>query len=216
MHSIATLLQSDIITFVQTIGYLGLFTIALFESGIIIGMFMPGDSMLFASGFLAAHGYFSLPILIPLFVSASTLGNVLGYWFGARVGDALAKRPDSLLFKHRYLEQTERFYARYGPKAIVLARFMPVVRTFSPILAGAGSMRFSTFMRYNVIGAVLWGTSIPILGFMLGGIVPGHLITPLLLGIVILSLVPGVVEYVRQRRIGDTLRAGPGRAGPIL
>lgn len=200
MESLYALLQSDIISFVQTIGYIGLFTIALFESGIIIGAFMPGDSMLFASGFLSAHGYFNLWVLIPLFAIASTAGNAIGYWFGAWMGDALSHRPDSLFFKHKHIEQTKLFYARYGPKAIVLARFMPIVRTFCPVLAGVGSMRFSVFMRYNIIGAVLWSTSLPVLGFLLGGIVPEYFVTIIILAIIVLSLLPALVEYLRSRR----------------
>lgn len=199
MNSVISLVQSDIISFVQTIGYLGMFAIALFESGIIIGAFMPGDSMLFASGFLSAHGYFSLYILIPIFILASTIGNMFGYWFGAMMEHALANRPDSLFFKRKHIEYTERFYAQYGPKAIVLARFMPVVRTFCPILAGVGSMRFPVFMLYNIIGAVLWGASLPILGFLLGGIVPEEFVTVIIIVIIVLSLLPGLVEYLRAK-----------------
>ncbi len=142
----------DPIAIIKTGSYLGIAIIVFAESGLLFGIFFPGDSLLFAAGLLSGGGILSLAPLIILVVFAAILGDSVGYWFGANVGVNFFKRKDSLFFKQEYLKRTERFYQLYGGRAVVLARFVPIVRTLAPILAGIGSMKYFTFLRYNVLG----------------------------------------------------------------
>lgn len=193
--------HGNIMQLLQQIGYAGMFAIAFLESGVIIGAILPGDSMLFISGLLSAHGYFKLPVLLMVFVSAGILGEVFGYYFGKYVGHALYRWEDGIIFKKRYLATTHEFYEKYGARAVFFGRFMPVVRTLVPILAGVAEMRFSTFMTYNVLGALVWGGGIPLLGYLLGDKVPGaeNYLLPIIVLIVGLSLLPALIEFVRSR-----------------
>ena len=146
--------QLDPIAMVKTGSYLGIALIVFAESGLLIGIFFPGDSLLFAAGLLSAAGFLSVGPLIFVVVIAAIIGDSVGYWFGAHVGTPLFKRKDSFFFKQEYLKRTERFYQTYGGRAVILARFVPIVRTLAPVLAGIGSMTYGTFLRYNVLGLV--------------------------------------------------------------
>lgn len=192
----------DLITLIETIGYIGLFGIVFAETGLFLGFFLPGDSLLFVAGFLAGQGLFSLPVLIGgLFVSA-VLGNLLGYEFGKRVGPRLFSREDSLIFKKAHALRAQGFYEKHGAKTIVLARFMPIVRTFAPIIAGIGKMHYPAFVAYNVLGAVLWTTMLVLLGYFLGSVIDvDKYLLPIVLLIVFLSFLPGITAYFKEQRL---------------
>ena len=182
----------DPVALVKAGGYVGIALFVFAESGILLGIFLPGDSLLFAGGLLAAAGFLHILPLAILVILAAILGDSVGYWFGAKAGDAFFTRPDSRFFKKEWVERTERFFETYGGRAIILARFVPIVRTIAPILAGVGSMRYSRFLSYNVIGGALWGAGVTLLGYFLGTLIPGseRYILPLSLIIITLSLLP--------------------------
>ncbi len=196
------LLHLDLFTVIQTAGYLGLFAIIFAESGLFFGFFLPGDSLLFTAGLVASQGTLNIVLLIVLLAIGAILGDNVGYWFGAKVGSALFRREDSYFFRKKHLERTREFYARYGPRAVVFARFVPVVRTFTPILAGVGTMPYQTFLRYNLLGGLLWTSGITLLGYFLGGIIPNleSYLFPVVLGIIILSFLPVAWEVWKQRK----------------
>ncbi|TND10674.1 MAG: hypothetical protein FD123_316 [Bacteroidetes bacterium] len=173
------------------------------ETGLLIGFFLPGDSLIFISGMMCARGIIDTPvyILIPLVILAAVTGNIAGYWFGRRVGPALFKRDDSLIFKKRYIETTRSFYERHGGKALILGRFLPIIRTFAPILAGVIRLDFRKFMWYNVAGAVLWITSFTLLGYFLGNIpwVQKNL-GYIVIFLIIITLVPVIQTWRKERK----------------
>ncbi len=186
----------------ETFGTIGLILVIFAESGLLFGFFLPGDSLLFTAGLLASQGELSLPvILVGCFVAAVT-GDQVGYAFGHRVGPALFRRPDSRFFKQEYVEKAQEYFERYGAKTIVLARFVPIVRTFAPIVAGVGSMRYRTFFIYNVVGGLLWAVGVTTLGYVLGETIPDidKYLLPVIVGIVLLSALPIGIEILRARR----------------
>jgi membrane-associated protein len=199
---LVALSQFDTVAMLQAGGYIGITTIVFAESGILLGIFLPGDSLLFAGGLLAGTGFFSFPLLVMLVVVAAILGDSVGYWFGAHVGQKLYDHPDSWFFKRKYLTRTEAFYAKYGTRAVILARFVPIVRTLAPILAGTGGMRYATFLRANIVGALLWGVGMTSLGYFLGSLIPEseHYVIPISLGIIFISFLPFLIEILRERR----------------
>jgi membrane-associated protein len=189
---------------ISTFGLIGVLVLVFAESGLLIGFFLPGDSLLFTAGLLVAGGtYLHQPLwLMCLLVSiAAVAGDQTGYLFGRRFGPALFRRPDSRLFKQENLTRARDFFAKYGARSIVLARFVPIVRTFTPVVAGASHMRYRTFVSYNVIGGTLWGCGVTILGYFLGqvGFVKSN-IEFILVGIVALSVIPIGIELLRARR----------------
>ncbi len=187
---------------IQLVGYPGLFAVVFLESGVFFGFFLPGASMLFTAGLLASHGIFNVWILIPLVTSAAILGDNAGYWFGAKVGIKFFERPDSRFFRQEHLLRAKAFYDHHGFLAIVLARFIPIVRTFAPIVAGIVHMRYQTFVVYNIAGALLWGSGVTFLGFYLGEKIPGidTYLTPIIGAIIILTCIPLAREYFKQRK----------------
>ncbi|OGG45284.1 hypothetical protein A2673_01650 [Candidatus Kaiserbacteria bacterium RIFCSPHIGHO2_01_FULL_50_13] len=187
---------------VQIVGYPGIFAIVLAESGLFFAVSLPGASLLFTAGFLASQGYFNIWILTALVMIAAILGDTIGYWFGAWVGPKLFYNEDSRFFKKRYVDQTRRFYEKYGTRTILFARFVPIVRTFAPILAGVGEMEYKKFLFYNILGAVLWGGGFTFGGYLLGEVIPGieHYILLVVLAIIVVSMMPLVVEWIRHRR----------------
>ena len=192
----------DLIEFIKTIGYLGLFGIIFAESGLAIGFFLPGDSLLFTAGLLASQNFLNIWILIIILAIAAILGDNIGYWFGAKVGPALFRREDSKFFRKSHIERTRRFYEKYGPRAIILARFVPIVRTFTPILAGVGNMNYRLFLRYNIIGGLLWSVGITLLGYLLGASIPEaeHYLPAITIIIIIFSILPFAFEFIRNKK----------------
>lgn len=158
----------DLVKLIETVGYAGLAFIIFAESGLLFGFFFPGDSLLLTAGLLASRGILNIYILIPLLFVAAVLGDNVGYWFGAKTGPRIFTRPNSLLFKRDNLLKAKAFYEKHGGKTITLARWVPVVRTFAPIVAGAAQMNYRRFIMFNLMGGVLWAVGMLMLGFFLG------------------------------------------------
>ncbi|MFC3503629.1 DedA family protein [Micromonospora krabiensis] len=188
---------------ISTFGLLGILAIVFAESGLLIGFFLPGDSLLFTAGLLTADGqYITYPLwLVCLLITVAAIaGDQVGYAFGRKVGPALFRRPNSRLFKQENVLKAHEFFEKYGARSIVLARFVPIVRTFTPIVAGVSRMNYRTFVIYNIIGGVLWGTGVTVLGYFLGQIpfVKAN-IEFILIAIVAISVIPIAVELLRAR-----------------
>src|SRR3989344_5511058 len=162
----------DPLFLVSTLGTLGIIAIIFAESGLFFGFFLPCDSLLFTAGLVASQGYINIWVLLIGTSIAAVLGDSVGYAFGRKVGPKLFNKEDSRFFKKAYLERTKTFYERHGKKTIILARFIPIVRTFAPILAGVGGMNYGTFLMYNIIGGFGWTIGLLSLGYVLGKIIP--------------------------------------------
>ncbi|HXK36289.1 MAG TPA: DedA family protein [Candidatus Paceibacterota bacterium] len=187
----------DLTGLIQTAGYLGVAVIVFTESGLLIGVILPGDSLLFTAGFLASQGYLNIAVLIVIAFSMAVLGDNVGYWLGRRFGPTVFSRKDSLLLDPKHIVRAEQYYAKHGPKTIILARFIPVIRTIAPVLAGVGNMHWQTFMRYNVVGGVIWGIGVPLLGYWLGSAIPGidRYLLPIIAFILLSSVFPGLWQF---------------------
>ena len=192
-------------------GYVLLFAIVFAESGLLVGFFLPGDSLLFTAGAVAAGAFdqvgglrnldFNIAVLSVGCAIAAVAGDQAGYVIGRRAGPRLFNRPDSRFFKQEFVEKGERFFEGYGPKAIILARFVPVVRTFVPTIAGASKMDYPTFLRFNLIGGVVWGGGVTLLGYGFGNIdVVKENFELAIFGVIAISLLPIVVEVLKHRR----------------
>ena len=194
---------TDVRHLVQAGGYVGLTVIIFAETGLLIGFFLPGDSLVVTAGLLAAQPQFGLRIwLIGLLLTvAAILGNSLGYAIGRYSGPRLFTRDDSLLFKKKHLFRAHEFYQQHGGKTLVLARFMPIVRTFVPVVAGMAEMDYKAYTAYNVLGAVLWIWSMLFIGFVLGRYIPGveHHVEKVIIAVIIVSLLPGLISWRRER-----------------
>jgi len=198
-------------------GYLLIFAIVFAESGLLIGFFLPGDSLLFTAGMFAAGTFedklpnvqFNIWVLCLGVFIAAVAGDQVGYLFGRKAGPALFSRPDSRFFKQEHLEKAQSFFEHYGPRAIVLARFVPIVRTFCPIVAGAGQMEYGTFVRFNAVGGFLWGVGVTLLGYFLGNVpLIADNIELALLMVVAVSLIPIAIEVIKSRRAKKAHAAG--------
>ena len=194
---------TDVRQLVQAGGYVGLTLIIFAETGLLIGFFLPGDSLIVTAGLLAAQPQFGLHIwLLGLLLTvAAILGNSLGYAIGKYSGPRLFTRDDSLLFKKKHLFRAREFYEKHGGKTLVLARFMPIVRTFVPVVAGMAEMDYKSYTAYNVLGAVLWIWSMLFIGFVLGRYIPGveHHIEKVIIAVIIVSLLPGLISWRREK-----------------
>ncbi len=204
-------------------GYIGLFGTVFAESGLLIGFFLPGDSLLFSAGFFASQHLFGFEIWVVAsgcFVAA-VLGDSVGYSFGQRIGKRIFNRRESLVFNPAHIDRAQAFYENHGPWTIVLARFVPIIRTFAPIVAGAGRMPYRTFLIFNIVGAFLWAVGLSLLGFTLGNAIPGlenHL-ELIIVVILILSIAPAIAHALRDplqrqqlRLIGKALRGKATRS----
>lgn len=183
--------------------YAILFLIIFCETGLVVTPFLPGDSLLFVTGALAGAGMLDPTLLIVGLSVAAILGNTTNYWIGRYIGPAVFERKDSRIFKKAYLERTEQFYARHGGKTIVITRFVPIVRTFAPFVAGVGRMPHGRFQAYNVAGGIFWVGSLVIAGIVFGNtpFVKNNL-TAVIFGIIFLSILPGIIEFIRHRLRG--------------
>ena len=191
----------DLNQFAYTLGYFGIFLVMFAETGFLLGFFFPGDSLLFVLGILASTGHFSIGLLFALVVVAVILGDSFGYWCGKKFGEAIFRKEDSFFFRKSYVENTRNFYERYGKKTIILARFVPIVRTFAPIMAGVGKMNYKTFFSYNVIGGVIWPSLMLFSGFYLGSTFPQieKYLTEIILAIIFVSILPIVFEFFKKK-----------------
>ncbi len=195
MEGLALLLKPELL--IKTLGLIGVFGVLFAESGLFFGFFLPGDSLLFTAGVLASQGLINYPILLLITFLAATLGDNVGYWFGQKVGVKLFEREDSRFFKKHHLLDAQKFYDKHGSKTIVLARFIPFVRTFAPIVAGAAKMPYATFLLFNVLGGLLWAVGIASLGFFLGNVpIVKHNYEIVILLIVLGSLLPVILHFV--------------------
>jgi membrane-associated protein len=192
----------NLIDFVKTAGYLGLFGVVFAETGLFLGFFLPGDSLLFVAGFLASQGFLNIGVLLMVLFVAAVTGNILGYAFGYKIGPAIFDKEDSLLFKKSHVKKAQTFYDIYGGKVIMIARFIPVVRTFAPILAGVAKMHRPTFLMYNIAGALVWTLLLTLLGYWLGTSIPNvdRYLLPIVGVIIIASILPGVIGYMREKK----------------
>ena len=192
----------DLTTFIQAAGYAGVTGIVFAESGLLVGFFLPGDSLLFTAGLLASQGFFNIWWMTALTAAAAVIGDNVGYSFGHKWGRRLFEKKDGRFFKRENLVKAEAFYEEYGAKTIVLARFMPFIRTFAPIVAGIGKMDYRTFFRYNLIGGLLWAVGMNLAGFWLGRTIPGvdRYLLPIIIVIVIISVIAPAREYLAKKR----------------
>jgi membrane-associated protein len=189
-------------------GGLSLLLFVIFaETGLLVGFFLPGDSLVFLSGvFCATKPWYlantSFPLLFLMVSCAAIIGNMFGYWFGRRTGEKLFTKDDNLFFKKKYVETTRAFYEKHGRKTLILGRFLPVIRTFAPILAGVIQIDFKKFMLLNVVGAVLWIGSFSGIGFFLGKTIPQieHYLGYIVIGLIVVTAIPVVLTYVREKR----------------
>lgn len=187
---------------IKTLGLLGVFCIIFAESGLFLGFFLPGDSLLFTAGFLASQNYLDINILVWGSFLCAVIGDSVGYWFGKKVGPKIFNKEDSLFFHKKHIEKAQNFYNKYGNKTIFLARFVPIVRTFAPIVAGIGNMKYKNFITYNIVGGFVWAFGAVYSGYFLGQIIPNvdKYILPIILFIIIISFIPIVSEILKSKR----------------
>jgi membrane-associated protein len=190
-----------LIELVASGGYVALVLIIFAETGLMAGFFLPGDSLLVTAGLAAATGALDIGTLNVLLIIAAVLGDAVGYAFGRRSGKRILTKPPSRFFKRSHLEKSREFYNRHGARTVVLARFIPVIRTFAPVVAGMSGMPYRKFVLYNVIGGVLWITSLTLIGYWLGQTIPNitryfHLVIG---AIIVMSIIPPIVEFLRER-----------------
>lgn len=196
----------NLVDFIIQFSWIGVAFIIFAESGLLIGFFLPGDTLLFTTGFLVRANilHIDIHLLVLILFFAAVLGDTVGYAFGSKVGRRLYQKPDSRLFKKAHIEAAEKFYAKYGGKTVILARFIPAVRTFAPIVAGASKMRYRTFLLFNIVGAFVWAVCITYLGYFLGGwfesmgLEIDQVLLPILALILLISMLPAIVHLARN------------------
>ena len=186
---------------IRIVGFYGIVAVVFAETGLLIGFFLPGDSLLITAGLFAARGDFNFATLVLALIPAAIVGNATGYFIGHRTGMALYQRPNSLLFRREHLTMTHDYYVKHGGKTIVLAQFIPILRTFAPVVAGVAEMGYRQFATYNVVGAILWVGSMTTAGYLLGNLVPNiekriHYVVAVVIAI---SLMPPAIAYLKRR-----------------
>lgn len=195
-------------TIVESVGYVGLFLIIFAESGLLIGFFLPGDSLLFTAGLLASQGLLNIYILIIGCFLAAVIGDSVGYAFGYKFGPRIFSRPQSFFFNPRHADRARIFFEEHGGKTIILARFIPIIRTFAPVLAGVGHMSYRLFIFYNLTGGFIWAVGVTFLGYFLGSIIPNidAYLLPIILVIVFTSVLPGMTSTIKHKENRDRIR----------
>jgi membrane-associated protein len=186
---------------IRLVGFYGLIVIVFAETGLLVGFFLPGDSLLITAGLFAARGDFDYAMLLLALIPAAIIGNATGYYIGHRTGMTLYSRPDSLLFRREHLQMTHEYYEKHGGKTIILAQFIPILRTFAPVVAGVGEMGYRQFATYNVVGAILWVGSMLTAGYMLGNAIPNiesriHYVVAV---VIFISLLPPGIALLKAR-----------------
>ncbi|MBI2337729.1 VTT domain-containing protein [Candidatus Daviesbacteria bacterium] len=191
------MLPIDLITLIKTFSYFGVFAIVFLESGMMIGFFFPGDSLLFTAGFLASQGVLDIKFLVAGSFIFAVLGDSVGYYIGQKFGRKLFNKEKSIWFHKNHLERAQKFYEKHGSKTIILARFVPVIRAFAPVVAGVGLMQYKKFVMFNLIGGILWAIAIPILGFYLGSLIPDvdKYLLPII-GLIIFASILPVLHHI--------------------
>lgn len=191
----------DPIFLIETVGLIGIILIIFAETGLFFGFFFPGDSLLFTAGILASQGIFNIYYLIIFCIIASILGDSIGYWSGQKYGRKLFERDAGFFFKKKRIKEAEDFYQKYGKYTIIIARFVPIVRTFAPIVAGIGKMHYGTFISYNIFGGIFWVTSVTFIGYTFGGMItnPDKYIIPIAILIIFISIIPILIKIIREK-----------------
>lgn len=186
---------------ITTVGLIGIIFIIFAETGLFFGFFFPGDSLLFTAGILASQGFFNIYYLIIYCIIAAILGDSVGYWSGKKYGRKLFDRDLGILFKKSRILDAEKFYEKHGKYTIIIARFVPIIRTFAPIVAGIGKMKYSTFITYNIFGGILWITSVTLIGYFLGSMIsnPDEYIIPIALLIIFISFIPIILKIIKNK-----------------
>lgn len=193
----------DPILIVKTVGLIGIVLIIFAETGLFFGFFFPGDSLLFTAGIFASQGFLSIQILLILCIIASILGDSIGYWSGKKYGRQLFDKDKGFFFKKKRLYEAELFYEKHGKSTIIIARFVPIIRTFAPIVAGIGNMNYKTFISYNIFGGILWVSLLLLSGYFLGSIIPDpdKYIIPIAFLIIFISFVPIILKFIKIKYI---------------
>lgn len=191
-------------SFGPVLGYVVIWAIVFAESGLLIGFFLPGDSLLFTTGVLASQGFLNIGVLVLGNFICAVLGDNVGYATGYKFGRRLFQKQDSWLFHKKHLVKAQNFYEKYGKKTIVIARFMPLVRTFAPIVAGIGAMHYRTFLAYNLVGGFVWTFGMTLLGYFLGRLIPAEQVDkyllPIILLIIVVSVVPSIIHLIQENK----------------
>lgn len=206
----------DLIDFIVAVSILGVAAVVFAESGLLVGFFLPGDSLLFTTGFLISTNVIDFNIHLAVFILfiAAVAGDSVGYAFGRKAGPRVFSKPDARLFRQEYVQQAQDFYNKHGGKTVILARFVPIVRTFAPIVAGIGKMNYRQFLTYNIVGAFLWAVGITYTGFALGrwfehlGIEIDHILLPIVAGIIVISVLPAIIHLLKDKKRRDSFISG--------
>ncbi|MDD5639527.1 MAG: VTT domain-containing protein [Candidatus Pacebacteria bacterium] len=202
----------DPVSIIETAGYVGLFLAVFSETGILLGFFLPGDSLLFTAGFFASAGFLDLKIIIVLTFIAAVIGDALGYYLGKKYGSKIFTKTDSFFLDKKYIERTERYFKKYGGETIILARFIPIIRTIAPVMAGVGNIGYKKFFSYNVFGGLIWTVALPIFGYYFGQMIPDadKIILPVVVGIIFVSFLPALFSVLqdseRRKNIRNKIR----------
>ncbi len=188
-------------TIIETVGLIGIFIIIFSETGFFLGFFLPGDSLLFTAGIFASQGLLNIHLVIPLCIIAAILGDSFGYWSGKKYGRKLFERDAGFFFKKKRIYEAEHFYKKHGKYTIIIARFVPIIRTFAPIVAGIGGMKYRVFFSFNIFGGIAWVTFMSLLGYFLGGLIPGirNYMLPVLSLIIFISFLPIIFKFIRLK-----------------
>mgnify|MGYP001595872818 CR=1 FL=1 len=199
----------DIPELIRAVGYLGLFGIVFAETGLLVGFFLPGDSLLFTAGILAAEGYLNIWLLSIILLGAAIIGDSTGYAIGKRLGPKIFNKENSLLFNKAHITRAQDFFEKHGPKTIIIARFIPIIRTFAPTIAGVGKMNYATFLTYNVIGAVVWVVTVTWLGYWLGLKIENieTFILPIAGLIILISISPYIKQYITNSELRENIHS---------
>lgn len=214
----------DLIEFVKWGGVLAVAAVIFAESGLLIGFFLPGDSLLFTAGFLTSAGYvpINIHVLVAILFFAAALGDSVGYMFGRRVGHRVFNRPNSILFRQENVQKASEFYEKHGGKTIIFARFMPVIRTFAPIVAGVAKMKYRTFLTYNIVGALIWAVGITYAGYFIGGYFESigveidHVLLPIVALILLTSVIPPIIHLTKDKKQRQAIWNGTKKQLRIL
>ncbi len=209
----------DLLDFIAVVGIIGVALVVFAESGLLIGFFLPGDSLLFTTGFLIHAGMlpFNIHLAVLIIFIAAVLGDSVGYTFGRKLGPRLFKKKDARLFKQEYIQRAQEFYEKHGGKTIIIARFIPIVRTFAPVVAGASRMEYRKFLSFNIIGALLWAAGITYIGYALGGtfealgIEIDHVLLPIIALIILVSVLPPAIHIFKSKKNRTALWEGTKR-----
>lgn len=198
----------DPVSIIETAGYVGLASVIFAETGILLGFFLPGDSLLFTAGFLASTGLLDIKIIIIICFVAAVIGDSFGYHLGKKYGHKVFNKTDSFFLDRKYIKKTEWYYEKYGGETIIMARFIPIIRTIAPVMAGVGKVPYNKFFSYNVIGGLIWTVLLPLMGYYFGKMIPDadKIILPVVFVIIVISFLPPIVSLLKEKENRDKIR----------